>query len=111
MNSCHFVGRFTHNPVLTPNEDNTANACYFTLAIVRKFKRNNGETGEQTNFIDFEVWDSAADVITRNFRKNDMIVIDNASARNTFVEDEDSGKRYNITRFRVERFSSIDFRE
>lgn len=110
MNQCHFVGKFTRDPQLEEIDDNgkIAKCVNFTLAITRKFKRSSGETGAQTSLLDFEVWDTAADVISRNFRKNDTIVIDQASARNTVVEDEDSGKRYNLTRFRVERFSFID---
>lgn len=108
MNTCHFIGRFTHDPELkkVPRTDGGAETSVvnFRLAISRKFKKNSGESGTQTNLLDFEVWDSAAEVVANNFKKGDTIIITNASARNEFYEDQETGRKFNLIRFRVEKF-------
>jgi len=111
MNKCLFVGRFVRDPKLyeiTKNNNDGASGdktavVDFTLAISRKFKKGNGEIGKQTNYLDFEAWDSGAQVIANNFKKGDQIVIF-ASARNNSYEDS-NGSKLNRVVFRVEEFA------
>jgi single stranded DNA-binding protein len=121
MNTCTFIGRFTNDPELksvkTADGDINTNVVNFRLAITRKFKKGNGELGKQTNFLDFEAWDSGAEVIVKNFRKGDPIII-HASARSDvyeFTNQDNETKRINTVRFRVEKFefvpSKIDHEE
>ena len=73
MNHCHFIGKFTHNPKLEKGGE--VNKTVFELALTRKFKKANGELGRQTNYILCEAWASGAEVIVRNFKEGDTIVI------------------------------------
>lgn len=106
MNECHFIGRFVHDPELreVPRSDGgSTHVVNFRLAVPRSFKTSNG-LGKQTNLLDFEVWDTAAEFVADNFRRGDTIIITHASARNEMYEDDDTGKKFNRIRFRVEHF-------
>lgn len=102
MNECHFIGKFTSDPVLSKVDDTSY--VHFRLSITRKFKKTDGSNGLQINYLDFEVWDTAAEVIARNFKQGDTIIITNASARSETYKDVTNNKILNIVRFRVDRF-------
>lgn len=108
MNVCHFIGRFCHDPELrTINKGDGKETVVtnFTLSISRKFKKNNGELGKQTSYIDCELWDSGAKIVSQNFRKDDFILV-HASARNDNYTTTD-GKKMSKIKFRVESFESL----
>jgi single-stranded DNA-binding protein len=112
MNNCCFIGKFVHNPELkkVPRTDgDDISVVNFRLAVQRKFKRSDDEKGLQVSLLDFEIWDSAAEVVAKYFRKNDTIIISQASARNDFYEEPTTGKKINRIRFRVERFEFPDY--
>ena len=107
MNECHFVGRIASDPVLTKHERHGKPAtplCNFTLAVARQYKKGDGSNAEKTYFLDFEVWDTAADTIANFCKKGELLVIDRASACSHPVILED-GTKVNRTIFRVDKFN------
>lgn len=89
MNECIFCGRFTEDPQLQRIvNENDKETCFvnFELAINRKFKKSNGELGKNVTYLEFEAWDSGAEVICKSFRKGDAIFV-HAAARN-IIDDE-----------------------
>jgi single-strand DNA-binding protein len=107
MNECHFVGRLAADPVLTQHERHgkapTA-LCNFTLAVNRQFKKTDGSPAEKTYFLDFEVWDTAAETLANFCKKGELLVIDRASACSYPVKLED-GSKVNRVVFRVDKFN------
>ena len=106
MNKCHFIGRFTLDPEvekIVNDNDRETSVVNFTLAINRRFRKNNGEIGKNVVYLDFEAWDSGAEVICKNFRAGHAIIV-HASARSTPIEAYD-GSNVNKVTFRVEEFS------
>lgn len=101
MNNCTFIGRFRDDPTLRRIEkeggDDTC-VARFTLAVQRRFKGKS-----KVNWLDFEIWDSAAEVIAQYCKKGDVIIINDSSARNNIYDDKHGQKVSKIV-FRVEKF-------
>jgi single-stranded DNA-binding protein len=107
MNECHFVGRLAANPVLSKHERpgrEDASLAHFTLAVPRQYKKADGTPAEKVQFLDFEVWDSAAETIAKFCKKGELLVIDRASACSYPVKLED-GTKVNRVIFRVDKFN------
>jgi single stranded DNA-binding protein len=113
MNCCHFLGKLTADPQLTlidkPDGSKTS-VVDFTLSISRRFKKGDGSTGKQVSYIDLEAYDSAADLIKKNFRKHDNILV-HASVRNSNYTDKETGKKIYGVKFRIESFEFLPFLE
>lgn len=100
MNRCTFIGNFVHDPRLNKQDKSGTNFTNFRLSIKHKFKKSNRELGSHVAYLDFEAWDSGAEVICSRFKKGDPIVIE-AMAKS--YRDEDKN---NIV-FRVEHFEHV----
>lgn len=106
MNKCMFVGNFVHDPRLNIHSKSDTHKVPFTnfrLAIPHRFKKSNKEVGSHTAFLDFECFDSAAEVICNNYKKGDPILIE--AMVKTYRDNEDSSKVDVV--FRVERFEPL----
>ena len=102
MNNCTFIGRFTADPALRRIEkDDGDDTCVarFTLAVQRRFKGKS-----KVNFLDFEIWDSAAEVIVQYCHKGDVLIVNDSSARNNIYEDKKTGQTISKIVFRIEKF-------
>jgi single-stranded DNA-binding protein len=107
MNDCTFIGRFLSDPEIqkvASKGDKYTSVLNFRLVVTRRFRKSGeeGTTGKHDSFLDFEAWDSGADVIAKHFRKGDAIIV-HTSARNNSYETPD-GVRVNKVVFRVEKF-------
>jgi single-stranded DNA-binding protein len=105
MNKCIFIGNFVHDPRLNTHTKENHQVVFtnFKLAVQHKFKKGNGETGSITSYLNFEAWDSGAEVICSRFKKGDRIWIE-AMAK-TYRDKEDTSKSNTV--FRVESFEFI----
>ena len=107
MNECHFIGRLAADPVLKNHErpgKAPTSLTNFTLAVNRQYKKADGTPAEKTQFLDFEVWDTAAETIANFCKKGELLIIDRASACSYPVTLED-GTKVNRTVFRVDKFN------
>jgi single-stranded DNA-binding protein len=106
MNECHFIGRLIGTPKIDDVDINGKKVamCKFTLKVDRKHRNANGENTIRPQFLDFEIWDSAAETIYKNCRSGETIIIDRASACSYPGEDKD-GNKINRIYFRVDKFS------
>lgn len=108
MNIAHFTGRFVDDPTLERLEDGKQ-VTDFRLEVERivKKQQNDGnfKARRDTSILDFQAWDSGAELIVRNFRKGDLIVIEDSHAVGDPYIDKD-GRPHNDTYFRVNQFSS-----
>ena len=61
MKACG-VGRFVRDPVVQPIDDTCV--CKFSLAI-NEIRKVAGERKDYAHFFDFELWDKAAELISK----------------------------------------------
>lgn len=101
-------GRFAKDPVV--KSVGKSQVVEFRLAMneYRKSKET-GESVKTTNFFDFEVWDSAADIIAKNCQKGTRILVE-AKPRHEQWRDKEENYRSRVF-FRVEEFTILDKRK
>lgn len=74
--------------------------CSFTIAVARKFKR------DETDFINCVAWRNAAELISKFFRKGSSIcIVGNTQTRNY---DDKEGKKVYVTEVVVEEVFFVD---
>ena len=107
MNEFHCIGRLAAAPVLSshsrPGKPDVA-LTHFTLAVNRDYKAADGTPLQKTQFLDFEIWDTAAETVAKHCKKGELLMIDRATAVSYVVVLED-GTKVNYTVFRVDKFN------
>jgi single-strand DNA-binding protein len=73
MNKVIIKGRLTADPELK-NTASGISACKFTVAVDRKYTKQNGE--KEADFISCQAWRSTAEFITKYFRKGNPILVE-----------------------------------
>lgn len=95
-------GRLVAKPVVRPVGE--TKVAEITIAV-DEFRKVNGERKKHTSFINFEVWDSAADVFAKR-DKGDVVNFTATVRQNKWV-DEKSGENRSKIVFRMDDFSFI----
>ena len=106
MNKCHFVGKLVDDPVLYP-KDRTS-LVRFTLAVEEYRKDKTGQKIRKVEFLDFEVWDTAAQTIYDHAIKGDCMAVE-AIARKQRDRDEYSNINFRVTNFKI--FNSNNYED
>lgn len=94
------LGNLTKDPELREVGDTCV--CEFTLATNETRKSKTGETVKKACFMDFQVWDSAAQTIVKYCKKGDKLYVQ-ATPRLDKWETPEGQKRSKLF-FRVDRF-------
>jgi len=63
-----------------------------TVAVNRRFKKADGEFGEETTFVNVELWSTAATTFSKNCGKGDLVYI-NGTLKEDRWEDAQGNKR------------------
>lgn len=106
-NVCMFVGRLVGD-VTTNKTANDVTVGNFTLAVEsRRYKDHDGKWQSDTQFLDFEIWDTGADNFIKRFHKGDKVGV-RASARVSKWTDKETNKERRAVRFRVDEFESLE---
>ena len=94
MNIVHISGALTKTPELKKiaNGDKTTTVVNFVIASSRRFRKKDGNSDEETTFVNCEAWDSGAETIAKWFDKGDNIII-HGSLKNERWDDKDGNKR------------------
>ena len=109
MNNCSFSGRLVRDPEYREfkgPDGAPKKVTRFTVAIDRKHKKAGGEWENDPCFLDFEVWDSAAETVRDRYKKGSFILIADASAKTDRWEGPDGKPRSKVT-FRCNRFELL----
>ncbi len=94
MNKVILLGRLTKDPTLKYTTVNNTAVCSFTLAINRRFKK------DEADFINCQAWQKTAEFITQYFAKGSQIsVVGRIQTRNY---DGNDGKKVYVTEVIVE---------
>ena len=94
MNIVHISGALTKTPELKKiaNGDKTTTVVNFVIASSRRFRKKDGNSDEETTFVNCEAWDSGAETIAKWFDKGDNIII-HGSLKNERWEYKEGNKR------------------
>ena len=98
MNKCHFVGTLADDPVLYPKDYTVL--VKFTLAVEEYRKDKSGQKIRRVEFLDFEVWDSAARTIYDHAIKGDCLAVE-AIARKQKDDSDYSNVHFRVTNFKI----------
>jgi len=101
MNRCIFMGNLVRDVEL--KEVGSSKVASFTIAVSRFFKKQNGEKGKETSFLDMEAWDSGGEQISKFFRKGSPILVECSVKQETW-EDKGTGSKRSRIKFRVDKF-------
>lgn len=74
MNTVHLFGNLTRDPVLSFLPSKTA-VVEFGMAMNRKFKKQDGTTGEEVCYVDLTMFGKRAEVINKYFHKGNAILV------------------------------------
>lgn len=91
MNKCVLLGRLTADPEVRMHNDGKG-VARFTLAVDRKFKRDNEPDAD---FFSITAFNKQAETVERYFHKGMKICID-GEIRNNNYEDKNGVKHYGV---------------
>lgn len=89
MNNCNFIGRLTTDPEIKATNTGKSLAN-FTIAVDREYKDGNGN--KITDFIPCLAWDPTASIVSKYFRKGNLIGITGRFESRSY-EDSNGNKR------------------
>lgn len=88
MNNCNFIGRLTKDPEPKATS-NGKTFCNFSIAVDRGYKDSQGN--RIADFIPCTAWDPTASLITKYFKKGNLIGINGRMESNSY--DDNGTKR------------------
>jgi single-strand DNA-binding protein len=91
LNEVKLIGRVGNDPQVKYLESGTA-VCNCTLATSEKYKNQQGETVENTEWHDLEIWGKLANIFDQYVRKGDLLYISGSIKTDTW-ENEAGEKR------------------
>lgn len=106
MNICVFDGRLVRDPELK-TLPNGAKVVNFTLAINSPRKAKSGELIKDVSFLEFEAWDSGAELIAEKCRKGNALSVVSAAKSDKWTAAD--GTNRTKTKFRVNSFTQISY--
>ena len=108
MNKVILMGNLTRDPELKYLENGTAVANFGVAHNERYTNRETQEQRETTTFVEVEVWDRQAEVISEYFQKGSRILLEGALKYETWEEED--GTRRSRLKVRLFRFNFVDRR-
>ena len=104
FNKVFLMGNLTRDPEVRFIPSGSA-VCNFGMAVNRKFKRADGQSGEETTFVDCEAWGKQAETLAEYMRKGSPIFIEGRLKLDQW-ETQDGQKR-NKLKVTVEGFQFL----
>jgi len=103
FNKVMLIGHLTRDPQLSFLPSQTA-VCEFGMAMTHKFKKQDGSQGEETCFVDCQMFGKRAEVVNKYFHKGDPIFIEGRLKLDQWEKD---GKKQSRLRIFVENFEFL----
>lgn len=104
LNKVLLMGNMTRDPQLSYLPSQTA-VVEFGLAISRRFKKQDGSQGEETCFVDCQMFGKRAEVVNKYFKKGEPIFVEGRLKFDSW-QGQDGTKRSKLRVF-VENFEFI----
>jgi single-strand DNA-binding protein len=106
FNKVIIAGNLTRDPELRYTPKGTA-VARITLAINRTWKGEGGESKEEVNFVDVDVWGRQAEVISQYMKKGRPLLVEGRLKQDTW-EDKNTKQKQSKLKVVLESFSFID---
>lgn len=97
--------RLVEKPILRET-DNKVAVCSF-VGVFNERRKTQDKYVDDPHFLDFVIWDKAAEFVCNRFDKGDRIYIESATPRQRKWED-DQGKKHSKIVFRINSFVKVD---
>lgn len=104
LNKVMLIGNMTRDPQLSYLPSQTA-VVEFGLATTRRFKKQDGSQGEETCFVDCQMFGKRAEVVNQYFKKGDPIFVEGRLKFDQWTT-QDGSKRSKLRVF-VENFEFL----
>lgn len=104
MNHVVLVGRLTRDPELRYIQSSNVAVANFSLAIDREFTSKDGN--KQTDFIDIEVWNKAAENCAKYLTKGSLVGVSGSIRIDNY--DNAQGEKRRITKVRANSVQFLD---
>lgn len=104
LNKVMLIGNLTRDPQLSYLPSQTA-VVEFGLATTRRFKKQDGSQGEETCFVDCQMFGKRAEVINQYFKKGEPIFVEGRLKFDQWTA-QDGAKRSKLRVF-VENFEFL----
>ena len=104
LNKVLLMGNMTRDPQLSYLPSQTA-VAEFGLAMTRRFKKQDGSQGEETCFVDCQMFGKRAEVLNKYFKKGDPIFVEGRLKLDQWT-DKDNQKRSRLRVF-IENFEFV----
>lgn len=105
FNKVTLMGNLTRDVEMrtTPSGQSVAN---FSLAVSRSWKGQNGQTQEQTSFINCVAWGKAGEIIAQYVKKGDALLVSGRLDQRSW-DDKESGQKRSTIEVNVEDFNFV----
>ena len=97
-------GNLARDPELRVVGERQTAVVNFTVATSREFTRANGSQDKVTTFVSCEAWDSAAEIISKTFKKGDLVMVEGTLRNDSWEKD---GVKHSTLKVRVNNFGPI----
>lgn len=104
MNDVTIYGNLTRDPEVKVIEagGRKTSVVNFTVAINRRYTKQNGDKAEDTTFVNCEAWDTGAETIGKYLTKGSPILLKGSIKNETW---EKEGQKHSRTKVRVANFT------
>ena len=105
FNKVTLMGNLTRDVEMrtTPSGQSVAN---FSLAVSRSWKGQDGQTQEQTSFINCVAWGTAGEIIAQYVTKGDALLVSGRLDQRSW-DDKESGQKRSTIEVNVEDFNFV----
>ena len=107
INKVILAGRLTRDPELRYLPNGTP-LCKMGLAVSRYYKSKEGESKEETLFINVEVWNKSAEFCGERLRKGKPVVVEGRLKSDSW-EDKNTGQKRTSIDVRADRIQMLDW--
>ena len=109
LNKVLLIGNLTRDPELRQTPKGTA-VAQFGIAVNRTFRGEDGQSREETTFVDLEAWGKQAETISKFMTKGRPIFIEGRLKLDQWEDKNGGGKRSKL-RVVVENFHFLGSRQ
>jgi len=109
LNKVYLAGRLTRDPELRYISSGTA-LCKIGLAVSRKYRSKDGESREETLFIDVTCWDKTAEFIGEKVKKGRPILVEGRLKTDSW-EDKTTGQKRSKIEVTAERIQTLEWED
>lgn len=105
FNKVILMGNFTRDPELRQTQSGTS-VCRFSIAVNRSYSGQDGNTRDETCYVDIDCFGRTAENIAKYFSKGKPILVEGRLRQDTW-DDKETGKQRSKMMVVLERFEFV----